>query len=452
MKTRAQGNFLEAWGGLASLELGLSIVWTESRRRGIPITDVARWMSEKPAKLAGLDHCKGAIRVGNDADLVVFDPERKRQIDPTRLQHRHAITPYAGAILEGAVEMTFVRGEKVYDQGRVPGRGERGAMLAGLIDLASGTVRRRCTGRERRVLRAQGGSAESRRSRFHSGQVYGSRQMDGRLGVNPQAHAGPRLVRYTAWDPGVIRTVDVDTSFFVGNFPSHCSLDLANVILSPREADWKPAIGKVRLEGGDHNLFDLDNNASPATHVRLNIFPDGGVARLRVYGDATPDFAELAASGEPLDVASVLSGGRALASSDEFFGPRHNLIMPGRSPNMGGGWETRRRRGPGYDWIIVKLGTRANIWRIAVETQHYKGNYPDACSIDSCDAPAALTEDLITGRIPWAEIVHATKLAPDAVRVFENELKAAGAATHVRLNIYPDGGISRLRVFGKIVE
>ncbi len=251
--------------------------------------------------------------------------------------------------------------------------------------------------------------------------------------------------------PGVIRTVDVDTSFFVGNFPSHCSLDLANVILSPREADWKPAIGKVRLEGGDHNLFDLEN-ASPATHVRLNIFPDGGVARLRVYGDATPDFAKLAASGEPLDVASVLSGGRALASSDEFFGPRHNLIMPGRSPNMGGGWETRRRRGPGYDWIIVKLGTRANIWRIAVETQHYKGNYPDACSIDSCDAPAALTEDLITGRIPWAEIVHATKLAPDAVRVFENELKAAGAATHVRLNIYPDGGISRLRVFGKIVE
>lgn len=120
MKTRAQGNFLEAWGGLASLELGLSIVWTESRRRGIPITDVARWMSEKPAKLAGLDHCKGAIRVGNDADLVVFDPERKRQIDPTRLQHRHAITPYAGAILEGAVEMTFVRGEKFYDQGAFP--------------------------------------------------------------------------------------------------------------------------------------------------------------------------------------------------------------------------------------------------------------------------------------------------------------------------------------------
>jgi allantoicase len=251
--------------------------------------------------------------------------------------------------------------------------------------------------------------------------------------------------------PGVIRTVDVDTSFFVGNFPAHCSLDVAHVSVSPREADWKPALGKARLQGGGHNLFDL-GDGDPVTHLRLNIFPDGGVARLRVYGEATPDFAKLAESGEPLDLASVLSGGIVLASSDEFFGHQQNLILPGRPANMGGGWETRRRRGPGYDWIIVKLGTRANIWRIAVETQHYKGNYPDSCSIDSCDAAAALAQDLTTGRIPWTEIVSATKLAADAVRVFEAELKSAAPATHVRLNIHPDGGISRLRVFGKIVE
>jgi allantoinase len=117
MKTRANGNFLEAWGGIASLELGLPVVWTEAQRRGLSITNITRWMSEQPAKLAGLDHRKGAIRVGHDADLAVFDPDRKRQVDPVNLQHRHAITPYAGETLSGVVEMTFVRGEKVFDRG-----------------------------------------------------------------------------------------------------------------------------------------------------------------------------------------------------------------------------------------------------------------------------------------------------------------------------------------------
>ncbi|MBZ5606909.1 MAG: allantoinase AllB [Acidobacteriia bacterium] len=117
MKTHAQGSFLEAWGGIASLELGLSVVWTEAQQRDIAISQVVRWMSGEPARLAGLDHRKGAIRAGNDADLVVFDPDRKRQVDPMRLQHRHAITPYAGETLAGIVETTFVRGEKVFDRG-----------------------------------------------------------------------------------------------------------------------------------------------------------------------------------------------------------------------------------------------------------------------------------------------------------------------------------------------
>jgi len=250
---------------------------------------------------------------------------------------------------------------------------------------------------------------------------------------------------------GVIRTVDVDTSHFVGNFPSHCSLDLAHCSGLPSDADWKPGFGKTRLQGGGHNLIDVFD-AGRASHVRLNIFPDGGVARLRVYGEASPDFARLAASKEPVDLASVVNGGLVLASSDEFFGEQQNMIMPGRPANMGGAWETRRRRGPGYDWIIVKLGTTTNIERIAVETEYHIGNYPDSCSIDSCDAPGALVQDLITGRVPWAEILPQTKLAPDAVRLFETELKPSGRATHLRLSIYPDGGISRLRVFGKIVE
>jgi allantoinase len=117
MKKRGDGSFLEAWGGIASLQVALPVMWTEARRRGIAISRVTRWMSEEPAKLAGLDRRKGEIRVGADADLVVFDPDTPVCVDPARLHHRHPITPYAGETLHGAVEMTFVRGEKVYDHG-----------------------------------------------------------------------------------------------------------------------------------------------------------------------------------------------------------------------------------------------------------------------------------------------------------------------------------------------
>jgi len=250
---------------------------------------------------------------------------------------------------------------------------------------------------------------------------------------------------------GVVRTVDVDTSFFTGNFPSHCSLDGANADSDPGDGDWHPVMAKVRLSGGGHNLFDVSHDGR-LTHLRLNIFPDGGVARLRVYGEVMPGFDTLKSSKEPVDLASMVNGGRVLASSDSYFGHEQNLILPGRPANMGGGWETRRRRGPGYDWIIVRLGARTAIERIAVETEHYKGNYPDRCSIDACDAAGAVVQDLITGKRPWREILPSTKLEADARKMFERELTPAGPSTHVRLNIYPDGGVSRLRVFGKIVE
>ena len=250
---------------------------------------------------------------------------------------------------------------------------------------------------------------------------------------------------------GLVRTIDVDTSFFVGNFPSHCSLDGADAQSDPVGGDWKPVLAKVRLSGGGHNLFDVAHDGR-LTHLRLNIFPDGGVARLRVYGEVTPDFEKLKSSQDAVDIASIVNGGRVLASSDSFFGHEQNLILPGRPANMGGGWETRRRRGPGYDWIIVRLGARAAIEKIAVETEHYKGNYPDRCSMDACDAAGAVLQDLVTGKRPWREILPSTKLEADARRVFERELATAGPATHVRLNIYPDGGVSRLRVLGKIVE
>lgn len=250
--------------------------------------------------------------------------------------------------------------------------------------------------------------------------------------------------------PGILRGADVDTSFFTGNFPSHCSIEACTLSNDDwKNASWTPVVPKSRLQGGAHNPFDIDDR-SRRTHVRLNIFPDGGVARLRVYGDVQPDLEAIARGSHHVDFASVQNGGLALSCSDMYFGSKNNLIMPGRPVNMGGGWETKRRRGPGYDWIIVRLGARCLIEKIAIETEHFKGNYPDSCSLEACDAAGALTEDLATGTVRWLDVLPTTPLGPDAVHEFKNELISAGPFSHVRLKIYPDGGISRLRVFGRL--
>jgi allantoicase len=133
--------------------------------------------------------------------------------------------------------------------------------------------------------------------------------------------------------------------------------------------------------------------------------------------------------------------------SDAFFSSMNNLLMPGRSANMGDGWETRRRRGPGHDWVIIRLGRRALIRSVRVGTQHYKGNFPDGCSLEICDAGAAHVDVLNAAQQAWTEILPRTQLAADAQREFAAELQVPGPATHLRVNIYPDGGISRLRVF-----
>ncbi|MGI8741368.1 MAG: allantoicase [Bryobacteraceae bacterium] len=241
--------------------------------------------------------------------------------------------------------------------------------------------------------------------------------------------------------PAALHAVDVDTSHFLGNFPSHCSLEARM-----GDGPWFPQLDRVRLQGGTHNLFELSGAAGPFDHVRLNIFPDGGVARLHVYGTGLPDHT----SRRPMDLACAANGGLVLAASDMFFGSKNNLILPGRPANMGGGWETRRRRGPGYDWIIVRLGAPGAIRSIRVETEHYKGNYPDSCSVDACWSENAAAQDLAIGRIAWEEIVPRQKLEADATHEFPVE--AGTQRSHVRLNIYPDGGISRLRVFASLPE
>ena len=207
---------------------------------------------------------------------------------------------------------------------------------------------------------------------------------------------------------------------------------------------WKPILAQSSLKPGSQNLFEITSDES-WTHVRLNIFPDGGVARLRIYGVVVPDRAKLK-SGELVDLAAIENGGVPLACSDMFFSSMNNLIMPGRAENMGDGWETKRRRGPGYDWIILKLGLPGTVRKVEVDTNHFKGNYPDMCSIEGCAAAGASMDELTNAS--WTEILPKTKLQADTRHYFERELLPIDNCTHIRLNIYPDGGVSRLRVWG----
>jgi allantoicase len=250
---------------------------------------------------------------------------------------------------------------------------------------------------------------------------------------------------------GIIKAVDIDTNHFLGNHPPFASLDalcLTNGFPTEVSAveglSWRQLLAQSPLKPGSQNLFAITSDQT-WTHVRLNIIPDGGVARLRVYGIVVPDWSKLK-SGELVDLAAVENGGVPLACSDMFFSSMNNLIMPGRSENMGDGWETKRRRGPGYDWIILKLGLPGAIRRVEVDTNHFKGNYPDMCSMDGCAAPDASTDELKNAR--WTGILPKTKLRPHTQHFFERELSSIDNCTHVRLNIYPDGGVSRLRVWG----
>jgi len=256
---------------------------------------------------------------------------------------------------------------------------------------------------------------------------------------------------------GVVRGVDVDTSFFTGNFPSHCSIDALETTravgpaLAAREAaPWVALLPKSPLAGNSHNYFDIagPGSAKRWTHLRLNIFPDGGVARLRAYGEVAVDWRAASRRAAAVDLASIRNGGLVLGASDMHFGAKDNMIMPGRARNMGDGWETRRRRGPGHDWAIVRLGAPGVVSRIEIDTNHFKGNYPDSASIDACLAPGAALPELASA--PWQELLPQTKLNAHHRHFFSRELRHIGRVSHVRLNIFPDGGVSRLRVHGTV--
>lgn len=252
---------------------------------------------------------------------------------------------------------------------------------------------------------------------------------------------------------GIIHGVVVDTSFFRGNFPSHCSIEVCTIDGQPRleqlmSAEWTEILPPSELQGDSPNRFTI-NGARRVTHLRLKIYPDGGVARLRVFGDALPDWDSLKRRASEIDLAAAENGGTVPLASDMFFGHRFNLIMPGLARDMSDGWESQRRRGPGHDWCIIKLGTPGTLARVEVDTSHFKGNYPESCSIDvgRVDDQAASFDSIV-----WQELLPNTKLQPHTRHTFVHELADLGDVTHARLNIYPDGGVSRLRLYGRIAE
>jgi allantoicase len=275
--------------------------------------------------------------------------------------------------------------------------------------------------------------------------------------------------------PGVVRGVVVDTSFFRGNYPEYCSVDGCALAGTPAAEElagdatrWVELLARSPLRGDARNelalLYPLPASgggvptaggsvAGPpperCTHIRLNIYPDGGVARLRVYGDVVPEPAWIDGSRGEVDLAAMENGAFVVVCSDMFFGHRQNLILPGRSTHMGDGWETRRRRGPGHDWAVVRLATAGTIHRVELDTDHFKGNAPDAFTLDGCAAPGASADQLLERTRAWRELVARTKLQPHARHVIGRDPADADAVTHVRLNIFPDGGVARLRLYGR---
>jgi allantoicase len=256
--------------------------------------------------------------------------------------------------------------------------------------------------------------------------------------------------------PGKISGLDIDTNFFLGNHPPFASVEVCNVpenasteSLQSESFTWTEILSKSPLAPGSQNFFEI-NNTENWTHIRLNIYPDGGVARLKVYGEVYKDWTNLKA-GEIIDLAAASNGAKSVLCNDMFFSHMDNLIMPGRGVNMGDGWETKRNRTPNNrDWVIVRLAHAGMINSILVDTCHFKGNYPDTCSIEGIMVPSGADKNLLDPAFQWTSILPKSKLQADHEHFFEKEISAAGPFSHIRLNIFPDGGISRLRLFGTL--
>lgn len=255
--------------------------------------------------------------------------------------------------------------------------------------------------------------------------------------------------------PGKLKGFDIDTNHFLGNHPPFASVEgilleasTSAINWEDESLEWEEILPKSPLDPGSQNFHSAKNNAV-YSHLRLHIYPDGGVARFRAYGEIHKDWTRHNKT-EEIDLVAAINGGLALKCNDMFFSNMKNLIMPGRGINMGDGWETKRNRTPNNrDWVILKLATPGKIHKMLVDTIHFKGNYPDACSIEACYSSE---DDLVVNdKVEWQTILQKQKLQSDSEHLFIDEILENDKISHIRLNIFPDGGVSRLRVFGVVV-
>jgi allantoicase len=238
--------------------------------------------------------------------------------------------------------------------------------------------------------------------------------------------------------PGRIQGIVVDTAFFTGNYPPFASVEACNVreILTADElTGWEMIVPKSPLAGDTRNLFEVTDSRR-FTHVRLTIYPDGGVARLRVHGSPIPDPRFLFL--DRMDLAALENGAEVLDCSNKFYSSPNNLIAPGQATVMGEGWETARRRDGGNDWVLLRLATEGTPYLVELDTTHFKGNAPGAARVQVAHDDGE-----------WMDIVPRQRLLPDTRHRFLMEDIEVKPVTQARLDVYPDGGMARMRLYGK---
>ncbi|XP_012512401.1 PREDICTED: probable allantoicase [Propithecus coquereli] len=297
--------------------------------------------------------------------------------------------------------------------------------------------------------------------------------------------------------PGIVRGFDVDISYFEGNHPPRMSIQAANVeedklpkipergvrtgaeatpeefaaVAELKSNDWNHLVPMTELKPGkpaeSHNYF-LVNSPQRWTHIRLNIFPDGGIARLRVYGTGQKDWTAMDPK-EPEDLVAIAFGGVCVGFSNAHFGHPNNMIGVGEAKSLADGWQTARRLDrppilesddsgtllvPGCEWAVFRLAHPGVITQIEIDTRCFKGNSPDSCKVDGCILTTQEEEDMIKHKwiLPahkWKALLPVTKLSPNQSRLFDSlTVELQDVITHARLTIIPDGGVSRLRLRG----
>ena len=249
--------------------------------------------------------------------------------------------------------------------------------------------------------------------------------------------------------PGKIFNVDIDTTHFSGNQPTYASLEACYSNKRPNnKLRWTAILNKKKLGPNKNHNFKIKNK-SIFTHIKLNIFPDGGVARLRVYGEV--EIKKINFGNKLINLTSVLNGASIVGCNNEHFGRAENVLAPGKGKNMGDGWETRRSRGKNFDWLILKCATEGKISKIQIDTHHFKGNYPDMCSLQAAYLNGKISAKSIVNKSKkWKLLLNKVKLHAHKKHNFQNKLMRNKKVNYIKINIFPDGGISRIRVFGRV--